>query len=227
MSVGWIAFQFHRGSISDKFTPAETRSANADDGWYNSSTGDAPPSRRISYTITGSNDASTTDDGTVNVGTSPWGVVKELHFGVDREYGGVNSSGGPQHSGRADHRLITVKRDSDKLSPLLFQHCCNGFQLRRVFFVDTEEQRLLVAESCHVVSFAGNIFRGGATKYDLSTSNNAVTGQTNASSGSLGSQKREEVLQILYTSIAIDYNNSGFRGWNTGNETAWNAPGYA
>lgn len=227
MAVGWIAFQFHLGSASDKFTSGGSHNGGADEGWYNSESGEQPPNKTIGYEITGEDDEGNSQEESVTVNTSPWGVVTSLHFGVEREYGGINSSGGPQQSGRADHRLITVKRESDKLSPLLFQHCCNGFQLRRVFFVDEEEERIIVAESCCVVSFEGEIFRAGATGYNLNLSDTAVTGSTTASSASLGSQKREEVLQILYTSIALNFNESGYRGWNTGSETAWNAPGYS
>jgi hypothetical protein len=58
--------------------------------------------------------------------------VRSIQARVEREYGGINSSGGPQVSGRSDQSDFVVELSAGKFSPFLYEHCCGGMQLKWV-----------------------------------------------------------------------------------------------
>ena len=161
-----------------------------------------------------------------------WGQVRKVSYGVDRDYGGINSSGGPQHSGRPEHRLIKVERESDKISPELFKRCCNGMQLRRVVIWDPDYGNsasanngiLIYAEDCHVVSFEGVIFKNPAHEHDIIQGDVGEYFQieSRAKTQGLGDSAHIDLITILYTKISVEVYRSTPHGWNTLNETAFN-----
>ena len=198
-------------------------------GWYDTSK--SFTAATVQYTT--SEDSSTesiTEAGTSSSPFFAWGDVREVRFGVDREYGGINSSGGPQHSGRADHRLITLVRNTDLISPALFKRCCNGMQLRRVVIYDFERKIFVVADSCHVISFEFVGDKKPTTRYEVSQvgtdQSMQFLGRSYTASQDIGDTRRYDRLTILQTSVAMSTDNgSSWHGWNTGSEVAWNSPG--
>ncbi|HCS54995.1 type VI secretion system tube protein Hcp [Rubinisphaera sp.] len=239
--VGWVAFQFHMGSNSDNvmggtgsevtgFTPEGVPISTpvtldaAKMGWF--ATGRTFSEKSVKYTPEGKAQQT--------IPSTSWGQVREIQYGVVREYGGVNSSGGPQQSGRADHRLITMQRNIDQVTPYLFKHCCNGFQIRRLAFLDSTETLgniIVVAENCQVVSLntSETRFFKDTRRYNLQihgqAPNMSLAGSGADESTFLGATRVESV-SILYTKLSIKVANSDWQGWDTGTEQAWNTPGY-
>ncbi len=239
--AGWVAFQFHMGSNSDDViggtgneitgfnddgTPISTSvTLNAAKlGWF--PTGLSFSDRSVGYTPEGKAQQT--------IPPTSWGAAREIHYGVVREYGGVNSSGGPQQSGRADHRLITIERNIDQVTPYLFKHCCNGFQIRRLAFIDNTAALgdiVVVAENCQVVDFSTSETRyfEDVRHYHLQLHGQApsmnISGASDTESTFI-EVTRVETIKILYTKISIKVAGSGWQGWDTGTEQAWNTPGY-
>lgn len=210
MAIGYLAFQFQVGSDTDE------------QGWF----------------ATGSLDQPATTFPTLPADVKPWQGVKKFYYGATREYGGINSSGGPQHSGRPDQHLIRITRESDLVSPKLYKYCCNGYQLQSMLFItetDSGESLTIVyCEACHVVEFETQHFHAAATDYShlaLTLNGQSVTNGANSftqSKSTLGDVKVEDELAILYTKIAICQSRvvggtrkKVWQGWDTAAEKHW------
>lgn len=219
-----MAVQFHHGSRSNE--------THNESDWP--PTGKSTLSTSLTRTFDVEDDDGNISTINVNVPASAWGQVLKCSYGVERDYGGINSSGGPQHSGRPEHRLITIERESDRISPLLFKRCCNGMQLKRVIIYDplydsSDNQGtglIILAEDTHVVNFDGFILKSGAQRHDISAAGMGQGDQyfatTHAATNSLGSTKRMDRITILYTKISVQILGSDPHGWDTGSETAFN-----
>ncbi|MCA9178743.1 MAG: type VI secretion system tube protein Hcp [Planctomycetales bacterium] len=165
------------------------------------------------------------------VPANAWGQVRRIAFGVDRPYGGINSSGGPQHSGRPEHRLISLERESDMISPLLFKRCCNGMQLQRLVIYDPDYNAeatpngrglLIYAEDSHVVSFEGILEKTPGSRHTAAAfgagDGDQFQAVTQAATQAVGATHRFDRMTILYTRLSVQVLGSTFQGWDTGSE---------
>ncbi|WP_237226211.1 type VI secretion system tube protein Hcp [Rubinisphaera sp. JC750] len=210
MAIGYLALQFQTGSDT------------AQKGWF----------------PTGSVDKPATTFEIIPATTSPWQSVKRFFYGATREYGGINSSGGPQHSGRPDQHLIRITREADLVSPKLYKYCCNGYQLQSMLFItetDSGESLTIVyCEACHVVEFETQHFHAAATDYShlaLTLDGQSVSNASNSftqSKPTLGDVKVEDELSILYTKMIIGQSRivggerqTVWQGWDTAAEKHW------
>lgn len=153
--------------------------------------------------------------------------VRELSTGVKREYAGINSSGGPQVAGRADHEDIQIRRPIDSSSPVTFQYCCAGTQFSYVHIYMFPSADF--ASSIHITLADVNV-----TSYKIETEmyigDNFTLGPVSTSNNSLVNQKRsefwdnysiKEIYTLLYTSMKIEVSGGGARGWNTGTDAPY------
>lgn len=169
--------------------------------------------------------------------------VRECKSRVDREYGGINSSGGPQVSGRCDHADFLVEKNCDKTSSILYEHCCSGEQLAWVHIVMLKDGRTYAAEFnppdstdpadqvvpeykepdgvlLHIRLKDVNI-----TSYEFSGVRYFGSETTSTASGSLRTSAflgvgHVERFTLLYTAMSMEYGGIQ-RGWDTGGNDKW------
>jgi len=157
-------------------------------------------------------------------GTVYYGRVNSVVAHVERDYGGINSSGGPQVSGRCDHSDLVVVRETDRVSPILFQYCCTGEQLSvvHIVFLDASAKNAVLRLRLLGVNVTGFQFTGekkSRTKYEASGGNFSTAAYVQSAGNATdlaGAHKRVEKVTLLYTSIEMKYGTDGYRGWDTG-----------
>lgn len=165
--------------------------------------------------------------------------VREIKSHVDREYGGINSSGGPQVSGRCDHSDFFVEKNCDKSSAVLFEHCCSGEQLAWVHLAILQDGRTLSA-----VYDPPNSTDPNHQEYpewnepdrmllhvrlkDVNITSYELSGVRYFGTETDGNVRRPKFLGVghverftlLYTTISVDFGGVQ-RGWDTGTNEKW------
>jgi len=66
--------------------------------------------------------------------TSYYTPVSDFSSGAEREYGAAVGSGGPLVAGRAEHGDVSVSKDVNNMTPILYLYCSNGYGLEYVHF---------------------------------------------------------------------------------------------
>lgn len=210
MAIGYLALQFQGGNSEEE------------NGWFE----------------TGSESEPVTTFSMIPDAASPWQGVKKFFYGATREYGGINSSGGPQHSGRPDQHLIRITREADLVSPRLYKYCCNGYQLKKMLFISETDSgdslTIVYCEACHVVEFETQHFHAAATDYShlaLTLNGQSLSNGSNSftqSKVTLGDVKVEDELSILFTKMIIGQSRmvggqrkTIWQGWDTAAEKHW------
>ena len=179
-----------------------------------------------------------------------YGDARSVVAKVDREYDGINSSGGPQVTGRCDHSDLVMVRYSDKASPFLFQYCCTGEQFSTVFitFLDPPIHWVLSGVNVTGYEFTGD--KSSSTKYldvpipsvgiaipqvtdtaataaaaaaAIGNQTGQITSYTNTW-GTTNNYRRLERVTLLYTSINFECDGVGPRGWDTGTDSVLPPP---
>lgn len=162
---------------------------------------------------------------------------------VERDYAGINSSGGPQVAGRADHDEIEVTKYSDLLTPILFQFVSTGECFNTVLIVlpgysgNERVEWLLKGVNMTLFEFEGTRSNAGTLRY---YSDNALGSATSIKSEATDRYyPRVDKFRLLYTSaevrvgegeydiedaagnITAGYKQSrtGWWGWDTGTNT--------
>jgi len=170
---------------------------------------------------------------------SHYAPVRVAHAKVVREYGGINSSGGPQVSGRADQSDFEVEQSMHDASPILYDHCCAGLQFEWVHLAivqwdwDTDSQHLFLHIRMADVNFTGYKLRG--TRFYNQTFVSEQGGAVLDSPLAIKYQDYSvrgvgyiEQFTLLYTSIAFQPYRGGVaqaeRGWNTGTDDSYTVP---
>jgi len=149
---------------------------------------------------------------------------------VERDYGGINSSGGPQVSGRADHSDLVVVRAADKVSPYLFQYCCTGEQLATVFIAMLDpEDMIWILTGVNVTGYEFNGDKSPSTKYvnipaTIDASHTVESYSNTWGDSATNNFRRLETVSLLYTAIRVEFANGGYRGWDTGSNTSVTEP---
>jgi type VI protein secretion system component Hcp len=155
-----------------------------------------------------------------------WEIAAE----VKREYGGINSSGGPQVSGRSDQSDFEIEWDANAASPILYEHCCSGKQLAWVHVVTVRWAAGQPAEFIHIrmqdVNVTSYEFTGQRwLKDDFATADgkalNAASGLIAYNNNGTYDLGHSDSFTLLYTSIAFKHFSNTERGWNTGEDDAW------
>jgi len=145
---------------------------------------------------------------------------------VVRDYGGINSSGGPQVSGRADQKDFEIVMQSHDMSPILYGHCCGGIQLKWVHLCvpqggsddPTIADNLFMHIRMEDVNVTGYRMTGLRKAYHLRT---ATPAQSKKDYG-IYDIKHLDRLTLLYTSISFLHGGTKTgRGWNTGSEVLY------
>ena len=173
-----------------------------------------------------------------------YSAVRMLTAKAVREYSGINSSGGPQVSGRSDQSDFVFEQNTCLTSPYLYQHCCNCTQLEWVHFAVVQDNvDLFLHIRLQDVSITSYKMRGVRFFYDKVRTNAppvapAPSGGTAAPhippmlGGNLIIKEQEndvhgvghvDRVTLLYTNIAFKYGGGVNleRGWSTGSDLEW------
>lgn len=156
--------------------------------------------------------------------------VRAIRAKAVREYGGINSSGGPQVSGRADQSDFYVEQNTNGTSPKLYEHCCNAKQLEWVHIACLKDRtNLMLHIVMKDVSITGYEFEGARTFADVFETDagkdlNISKKFRKLQSGEVTGVIRIDKFTLLYTSITFKYVTGNFiGGWDTGTDDAFNA----
>lgn len=170
--------------------------------------------------------------------------VRLIRAKAERGYGGINSSGGPQVSGRSDQTDFYLEQNSNQSSPILYEHCCSGVQLAWVHLAvlkwdDSAGAQLFMHIRLQDVSLTSYRFTGVrffTQEYVVSELAAETNAPTSATGDFLAGSKSYSRLQdysvsgighrdhmtLLYTSIAFKHGETNTeRGWNTGTDDAF------
>lgn len=192
--AGWIAFEAAEGLESQFWLETDnTTSGILNAGW----------------------DYPWDADGTDPPETKHFATLRSVGTSVARDYAGINSSGGPQVAGRADHDEIVVVKDADLLTPVLYQFVSTGEAFSRVLIVHPEYggtsrvEWLLKGVNLTLFEFTGD----------------ATWARTDT--GFERKIQRVDKLRLLYTSAEVRVGagtnwttrKTDFRGWDTGSNT--------
>jgi type VI protein secretion system component Hcp len=157
--------------------------------------------------------------------TQAYSRARTCEMQVKRDYAGINSSGGPQVAGRADHSDVIITRDCDLISPYLFQYCSSGWQIKSVYIIRYIGSETISFNFCHEWVLTGV----QVTDYQFTNGR-----YFNECLNELTLFARETV-SLLYTSAkyrcsqftggqTIDKELGEFKGWNTGDNTGIGMP---
>lgn len=138
-----------------------------------------------------------------------WAPLRSFEHKITRDFEGINSSGGPQTAVRADHSDLSVERNTDAISPLLFEYCCTGKQLAAIHLVrlrqfagstDVTVSLYLVLEDVQVTGYE---FEATRSWWDL-RSNTTIGGVTGAdwSTNARGTTHVDR-MKFLYTKLRV------------------------
>lgn len=152
-----------------------------------------------------------------------YGETQNVKFGASRDFEGVNSSGGPQTAVRPDFTDVTVERESDILSPYLYQYCLDGRQLEWVHLIqilpdgrDANGDVIAGARPIHIrlndvqvtgYELVGERFFGQRVE---------PTRRFSIGDGSIAFER----VTLLYTRMSIKVGTTE-HGWDTGTNEAW------
>lgn len=144
---------------------------------------------------------------------------------VKREYAGINSSGGPQVAGRADHEDVVVTRDCDLISPYLFQYCASGWQIPTVYVIRYIGSENIAFNFCHEWVLTGV----QVTDYQFSNGRyfneylNELTLYTRETVSLLYTAAKYRCSQFT-ASKTLDLSLGEFKGWDTGSNSGIGIP---
>jgi type VI protein secretion system component Hcp len=153
--------------------------------------------------------------------------VWEFAAEAKREYGGINSSGGPQVSGRADQSDFSIEIPTTAASPVLYEHCCSGKQFSWIHVV-APNWKAGSGAWLHIrmkdVNVTGFEFSGVRwLKDDYDTADGAVLNASTEINFKYNSTMYDighyDDLTLLYTSIEFDFVGQCTRGWDTGSDS--------
>lgn len=165
--------------------------------------------------------------------------VREIKAHVDREYGGINSSGGPQVSGRCDHKDFLIEKNCDKSSSILYQHCCSGEQLSWVHLAILQDGRTY--PEIRDPADSNDPSDAVVPKYkepdrmllhirlkDVSITSYELSGVRYFGSETVDSVRKSKFLGVghvekftlLFTSMSLEFDGIQ-RGWDTGKDAKW------
>jgi type VI protein secretion system component Hcp len=153
--------------------------------------------------------------------------VRSIQARVEREYGGINSSGGPQVSGRADQTDFSIELPTTAATPVLYEHCCSGKQFSWVHVFVPNCKAAGGAAALHItmqdVNVTGFEFSGVRwLKDDYDTEDGAVLNASGAINFKYNSKMYAaghfDDITLLYTSIVFNVVGKKERGWTTGSD---------
>jgi type VI protein secretion system component Hcp len=226
---GWIAFEVLKGLTPSNNFWLETENQTTgilthhDYDYENSVNGVALPA---AWEYTSAFPAADGDGKALNaqpldVNFSP---ISSMKTKVERDYAGINSSGGPQVAGRADHDEILVTRVADKLSPILYQFVSTGEAFSRIIIVlrDAGSSGPRVEWLLHGVNLTEYSFEGAhyfSSSLVYEPQGGALSASTEITSSAPKKYRRQETFRLLYTTaqmrVGVDQ-PSDWRGWDTG-----------
>jgi type VI protein secretion system component Hcp len=151
--------------------------------------------------------------------------VWEFAAEVKREYGGINSSGGPQVSGRADQSDFSIEIPTSAASPVLYEHCCSGKQFSWVHVV-APNWRVgsgawlhIKMQDVNVTGYEFSAVRWLHDKYEATDMQPLLTStEINLGGAGMYDAGHFDDVTLLYTSIVFEIVNKTTRGWTTGSD---------
>ena len=155
----------------------------------------------------------------------------EFSAEVQREYGGINSSGGPQVTGRADQSDFKVQWQTNSASPVLYEHCCSGKQLEWVHVVVAKWDNDIPSNFLHIRMQGVNVtgFEMNAVRWFADETRpveggltfNGATVLEHKPSTSMYGVGHYDDFTLLYTKIAFKHQSNTEKTWDTGADAAW------
>lgn len=153
--------------------------------------------------------------------------IRDMKAEVKREYGGINSSGSLQVTGRADHSDIEIIRTADYISPLLYQFVSTGEQFRKVLVVLRENDGAprveWLLEGVNVTSYKFEAMPEWISNRITKVSDS----ETLSSQYAETLYYRNDTFTLLYTKATLrvgivtdkEQIHTDFRGWDTGSNS--------
>lgn len=169
-----------------------------------------------------------TDQSDVGPTTANFSAIKSVSSKVVRDYAGINSSGGPQVSGRADHGDIVVERNSDGITPILYQFVSTGEAFNRILIVLPEygggARVEWMLRGVNLTNFEFTGTRTNSTSQVYVANSNKIVDSSEFAGRTTGRfYLRYERIGLLYTSAEVRVGTGTvltqpveFRGWDTG-----------
>lgn len=171
---------------------------------------------------------SASDDSAGPPSTSKYAPVRTFRAKVERDFGGINSSGGPQTTGRADQSDFFVEQNANAISPTLYQQCCSAIQMSWIHLACVAEDgttllRHIVMQDVSLTSYESEGNRKTADTIGLTPAGGELQSSTGLSIQHVGDMvglRNIDRFTLLYTSISFRHGSSNIvGGWNTGSET--------
>jgi len=138
--------------------------------------------------------------------TSYFTPVSDFSTGVAREYGNI-SSGGPLVAGRAELGDVSISKDINNMTPVLFLYCSNGHSFEYVHFhfvISSDKVMNMVLSGVNV---SGHEITGASGE----------KANSNSESFTLWYSKMSMEVQQLYTAkdaTAADWHSGANKGWD-------------
>jgi type VI protein secretion system component Hcp len=133
-------------------------------------------------------------------------AVRELKIKARRPYSGTGSNAGPQVSGRVDLADVFVEKYIDRLSPKLFQACCDGTKLPLVVFaaVDSDSSVLTCIQITDSYVSGYDLIGGRWSSADFVGNETTIAQSKTLEQDVIMHGSRKEQVTFWYTAIKID-----------------------